>query len=54
MKGEFLIQLCAVVVTIGTPVGLWILSEFRGDIRRLHERIDEHICNYEIHTKGAK
>lgn len=46
------IGFASVAVSIGIPVGLYMLNAFRSDIIRLHDRIDAHISNYEIHHIG--
>ena len=46
---QLILGVSGLVVSFGVPVGLWVLSAFRADLVRLHERIDQHICNYEIH-----
>lgn len=45
------VGIASLIISIGVPAGLYLLNAFRGDIIRLHSRIDDHISNYSIHQK---
>lgn len=54
---DMLIAIASVVVAVGVPVGLFIMTGFRsdisgirGDLNRVHGRIDSHISDHSIHS----
>jgi hypothetical protein len=55
---EIMVGIASLVVAVGVPVGLFIMSGFRGDIsgirgdlNRVHTRIDLHITDHSIHSQ---
>jgi hypothetical protein len=46
---DIILSVAGIIVSVGVPFGLWTLTAFRNDINRVHDRIDAHISNYEIH-----